>query len=999
MALPHDSNETSYLLPPSKEDWERQAIPDFVYGQKDLTAEGVQWPKNAPGTLHTLPQSPFDAALCSAWRQRVELGLFRYRLRDLQTQILPGAVGFVAQLNVERGAQRRRPQTIMSVRQAFDPEQFNFNKIQPGEVLFCLRREPDLPGMLQQEDILVVINVSPLEWGHVLLVPEPARGLPQRLLPGALKMGVEAVLLSLHPGFRVGFNSLGGLASVNHLHLHGYYLAHRLPVEHAPSAPLDPGGHLHLLQGLPAPGFLFYCRGPGPDLEALISRVCRATDYLTNHEIAHNLFVTRGAPPGKTSPSSALTGVRVILWARKSSFGIKEESERMEPSTWRTTESEEHYVEEKECEKCVKEEATIPSNSSQQALLKADYKAFKNGVPSPIIATEIPKKVIAPVDTGNLEAGRRKRRRKRRSLAINLTNCKYESVRRAAHMCGLKEAGEEEEWTVYWTDCAVSLDRVMEMKRFQDNVCMHLTNYAINKHNENFVRDGAVSSKRKLSTLNIWLQEHSYNPGELWGDIEDIIIKTIISAHPVLRHNYRTCFPQYLSGGTCACFEILGFDILLDHKLKPWLLEVNHSPSFTTDSRLDQEVKDALLCDAMMLVNLQACDKRKVMEEEKRRVKERLFQCHQQPRESRKEKTEPSQVAMLDQEQYEDSHLGKYRRIYPGPDTEKYARFFKHSGSLFQETAASKAREECARQQLEEIRLKQEQQENSCTKRQKAKDQNQGESAGEKSRPRPGLQSLSTRLVYRNHNWEKQLLPGQLDTMRPQEIVEEEELERLKALLQRETLIRSLGIVEQLTRLQHPGPHGQKKLHECRPKNFNWTGEPAAINSYSLSVKKAGRCYFSSARIRLTSQGQASRRLEAINRVLAGSVPPTLTPKQSYLLQPERVASDSWAECTLPSVVNSEHRAAKVPLCPASAPVLQRSRTLFDISQFRCGPGVKAIQETKSPFLRRAECPSHGAVAVRRPLSGSPAHGGSGDRQAWAAAGAERRRLEAESVF
>nr|XP_055133179.1 tubulin polyglutamylase TTLL13 isoform X2 [Symphalangus syndactylus] len=751
----------------------------------------------------------------------------------------------------------------------------------------------------------------------------------------------------------------------------------------------------------------------------------------------------------------------------------------MEPRTCRTSESEEDYVEEKESENCVKEGATIPSNSSQQALLKADYKALKNGVPSPIMATKIPKKVIVPVDTGDLEARRRKRRRKRRSLAINLTNCKYESVRRAAHMCGLKEVGEDEEWTLYWTDCAVSLERVMDMKRFQkinhfpgmteicrkdllarnlnrmyklypseynifprtwclpadygdfqsygrqrkartyickpdsgcqgrgifitrnpreikpgehmicqqyiskpflidgfkfdmriyvlitscdplrifiyeeglarfattpyvepshnnlDNVCMHLTNYAINKHNENFVRDGAVGSKRKLSTLNIWLQEHSYNPGELWGDIEDIIIKTIISAHSVLRHNYRTCFPQYLNGGTCACFEILGFDILLDHKLKPWLLEVNHSPSFTTDSRLDQEVKDALLCDAMTLVNLRGCDKRKVMEEDKRRVKERLFQCHQQPRESRKEKTESSHVAMLDQEQYEDSHLGKYRRIYPGPDTEKYARFFKHNGSLFQETAASKAREECARQQLEEIRLKQEQQETWGTKRRKAKDQNQGESAGEKSRPRAGLQSLSTRLAYRNRNWEKELLPGQLDTMRPQEIVEEEELERMKALLQRETLIRSLGIVEQLTRLQHPGPQGQKKLHESQPKNFNWTGEPAAINSCSLSMKKAGRRCFSNARIRLTSQGQASRRLEAINRVLAGSVPPTLTPKQGYFLQPERVASDSWTECTLPSMVNSEHRAAKVPLCPASAPVLQRSRALLSINQFR----------------------------------------------------------------
>lgn len=63
--------------------------------------------------------------------------------------------------------------------------------------------------------------------------------------------------------------------------------------------------------------------------------------------------------------------------------------------------------------------------------------------------------------------------------------------------------------------------------------------------------------------------------------------------------------------------------------------QVNHSPSFTTDSGLDQEVKDALLCDAITLVNLRGCDKRKVMEEDKRRIKERLFQCYQQPRESR----------------------------------------------------------------------------------------------------------------------------------------------------------------------------------------------------------------------------------------------------------------------------------------------------------------------------------------------------------------------------
>ncbi|MBW05055.1 GDP-D-glucose phosphorylase 1, partial [Eschrichtius robustus] len=114
MAIPHGSNETSYLLPPNKEDWGGHGIPDFVYGQKELVPKGIQWPRNGPSLLDTLPLSRFDSALCLAWRQRMELGLFRYCLGELQTQTLPGAVGFVAQLNVERGVQRRSPQNIRS---------------------------------------------------------------------------------------------------------------------------------------------------------------------------------------------------------------------------------------------------------------------------------------------------------------------------------------------------------------------------------------------------------------------------------------------------------------------------------------------------------------------------------------------------------------------------------------------------------------------------------------------------------------------------------------------------------------------------------------------------------------------------------------------------------------------------------------------------------------------------------------------------------------------
>lgn len=64
----------------------------------------------------------------------------------------------------------------------------------------------------------------------------------------------------------------------------------------------------------------------------------------------------------------------------------------------------------------------------------------------------------------------------------------------------------------------------------------------------------------------------------------------------------------------------------------------------------------------------------------------------------RREELQSTQAAWLSQaEQYENLHLGGYRRIYPTRRTDKYEPFFKQSSSLFQETVSSKAREECAR--------------------------------------------------------------------------------------------------------------------------------------------------------------------------------------------------------------------------------------------------------------------------------------------------------------
>ena len=55
------------------------------------------------------------------------------------------------------------------------------------------------------------------------------------------------------------------------------------------------------------------------------------------------------------------------------------------------------------------------------------------------------------------------------------------------------------------------------------------------------------------------------------------------------------------------------------------LFQVNHSPSFTTDANIDREIKDVLLYDTLNLVNFGAVDRKKCIEEDRRKIKERLL--------------------------------------------------------------------------------------------------------------------------------------------------------------------------------------------------------------------------------------------------------------------------------------------------------------------------------------------------------------------------------------
>jgi tubulin polyglutamylase TTLL6/13 len=136
---------------------------------------------------------------------------------------------------------------------------------------------------------------------------------------------------------------------------------------------------------------------------------------------------------------------------------------------------------------------------------------------------------------------------------------------------------------------------------------MHLTNYAINKLNPKFVfnnssNDMDVGHKRSMTSVFKSMQEAGVDIKLVKEKISKAIVKTIITGRPLLAYMYRLSQPMNYSND--MCFQILGFDILIDENAEPYLLEVNHTPSFTADTPLDKTIKKNLLVDTLVLMNI-----------------------------------------------------------------------------------------------------------------------------------------------------------------------------------------------------------------------------------------------------------------------------------------------------------------------------------------------------------------------------------------------------------
>eukprot|EP00741_Cyanophora_paradoxa_P017157 tig00020960_g16569.t1 len=122
-----------------------------------------------------------------------------------------------------------------------------------------------------------------------------------------------------------------------------------------------------------------------------------------------------------------------------------------------------------------------------------------------------------------------------------------------------------------------------------DNMFVHLTNVAIQKHGEEY--NEHHGGKWDIKNLRLYLESTRGRAvtEKLFEDISSIFVNSLKACQNVMVNDRH-------------CFEMYGYDLLIDANLKPWLLEVNASPSLTVTTEADRVLKMNLISDVLNIV-------------------------------------------------------------------------------------------------------------------------------------------------------------------------------------------------------------------------------------------------------------------------------------------------------------------------------------------------------------------------------------------------------------
>ncbi|KAK3252707.1 hypothetical protein CYMTET_38009 [Cymbomonas tetramitiformis] len=221
---------------------------------------------------------------------------------------------------------------------------------------------------------------------------------------------------------------------------------------------------------------------------------------------------------------------------------------------------------------------------------------------------------------------------------------------------------------------------------------MHLTNFTVNKTNTKFVAnenadEDGVGSKWSIAALQRHFAEQGLSFDPVWEQVCDIVVKTMISVEP----NVNTLSKMHVPHRN-ICYEVYGFDIVLDDKLRAWLLEVNTGPALQSPSPLDKRLKFKMVSDMLNLVGLVPYDRVQFEEQEDAKRQARLTGIGVKP-EDKPTKREIRSIPQMDFSKIpladlpvelkemlaEESRCNMFQRVFPAQDAvrnEHYMQFF-----------------------------------------------------------------------------------------------------------------------------------------------------------------------------------------------------------------------------------------------------------------------------------------------------------------------------------
>uniref|UniRef100_A0A3B4F5E3 Tubulin tyrosine ligase like 2 n=1 Tax=Pundamilia nyererei TaxID=303518 RepID=A0A3B4F5E3_9CICH len=196
------------------------------------------------------------------------------------------------------------------------------------------------------------------------------------------------------------------------------------------------------------------------------------------------------------------------------------------------------------------------------------------------------------------------------------------------------------------------------------NLYAHLTNTSINKFGPFYKTEkGRVGRgcKWTMSKFRHFLHSQQINELLLWQRINNIVTLTLLAI--------ATSVPSCPN-----CVELFGFDILIDAKFKPWLLEVNYSPALTLDCQADISVKKKLVSDVIDMMNYTSTDSLRDRAYRKHRYKQPCFKVNH-----------PSApvLSTLNHQKKKRGNKGSHTQILPLQSRQPLVSYLMNNGSLY----------------------------------------------------------------------------------------------------------------------------------------------------------------------------------------------------------------------------------------------------------------------------------------------------------------------------